>query len=59
MPTSSARRSTAAAGTEPLEYDTGSEPLWVLAGKLDAYAGNTDRRSVYAPVGVSLGGDLL
>lgn len=44
-----------------LEYDTGSEPLWVLAGKLEAYAGSTDRhRSSYTePTAKILHGMLL
>lgn len=44
-----------------LEYDTGSEPLWVLAGKLDAYTGSTDRyRSSYTePTAKMLHGMLL
>lgn len=44
-----------------LEYDTGSEPLWVLADKLNAYAGGTDRRrSSYAePTAATLHGMLL
>ena len=43
-----------------LEYDTGTEPLWVLADKLDTYAGNTGwRRSYTDHTAAKLHGMLL
>jgi hypothetical protein len=43
-----------------LEYATGIEPLWMVAGELDAYAGGTGGRSAYAaPTAAILHGMIL